>query len=143
MKIYGLCLVITIVALASCSTSTSVNDTAPELTALPSGAWELIAIERRDEDAVAVSDPGRYAIEFRDENAVHIRADCNLCNGNYETQGENLDLGLLACTLAACPPQSLADAYLEALGSATTFELSSDGELLVVYPDGVLRFTRQ
>jgi hypothetical protein len=36
-------------------------------------------------------------------------------------------MGLVACTLAACPPGSLDGEYLRALGSASTFELAGRG----------------
>jgi heat shock protein HslJ len=139
VKTYGIVLVAAIITLSSCSTSTSVKE---DEMALPSGTWALTRIEPHDGVAISVSDPSRYTVEFHDDNSVHIRADCNLCNGGYENKGTHIELGLLACTLAACPPQSLADSFLDALSSATTHELSK-GELLVAYPDGVLRFSLQ
>ncbi len=145
VKIYTILLVSAALALSSCETSTSVNNvpTSPSsLAMLPSGTWGLIAFEPRDGSAVTVEDPARYTVEFGDDSAVHIRADCNQCNGNYESRGAFLELGLLACTLAACPPQSLADPYLAALGAASSYA-ASNGELLVAYADGVLRFSPQ
>jgi heat shock protein HslJ len=139
VKTYGIVLVAAIIALSSCRTSTSVKE---DEMALPSGTWALTTIEPHDAATIPVPDPSRYTVEFHDDNSVHIRADCNVCNGSYENQGAHIELGLLACTLAACPPQSLADSFLDALSSATTYEISK-GELLVVYPDGVLRFSLQ
>ena len=142
MKIYGILLASAVLALTSCDTSTSVNDDQTSLATPPSGTWELIAFEPLDGAVVPVPDPARYTVEFGDETTVHIRADCNRCNGNYETRGGALELGLLACTLAACPPESLADPYLAALGAASSYEASNDA-LLVAYPDGLLRFSPQ
>ena len=142
MKIYWILLVSAALAFSSCETSTSVNTDQTSLAMLPSGTWGLIAFEPRDGAAVTVPDSARYTVEFGDDSAVRILADCNRCNGNYEARGAFLELGLFACTLAACPPQSLADPYLAALGAATSYE-ASNGELLVAYPDGVLRFSPQ
>lgn len=142
MKIYWILLVSAALALSSCETSTSLNNDQTSLAMLPSVTWGLIAFEPRDGAAVTVPDAARYTVEFGDDSAVHILADCNRCNGSYEARGAFLELGLLACTLAACPPQTLADPYLAALGAATSY-VASNGELLVAYPDGVLRFSPQ
>jgi len=87
----------------------------------------------------AVTDRGAYTLEFPSDERLSVRADCNRCNGGYSLIDGTLEIGLLACTLAACPPGSLDGPYLSALGSATTLE--QEGQTLrIVYREGALRF---
>lgn len=122
--------------LASCETSTSVQESRSEL----QGAWALQAFELASGQTVRVSDPSRYTLEFRGSE-VGLRVDCNSCGGSYEISGDELRLGNLACTLAFCAAGSLDGQYLDALSSASTFSLSGD-ELSIRYALGVMRFRR-
>jgi heat shock protein HslJ len=128
-----------LVLMGGCGSTTSTTEPGGKDPASPVGAWSLRAFDLAGGQTVLVPAPGRYLLELGDEGGAYVRADCNFCNGSYNTSGTTFEMGLLACTLAACPPGSRDGQYLRALGSATSFVLGK-GELSVAYPDGVLRF---
>ena len=125
--------------LAGCESTTSRTELESPLPASPVGSWSLTAFDLAGGQAVLVPAPERYRLDLSAGLDAHVRADCNFCNGGYRLAGSTLELGLLACTLAACAPGSLDGDYLRALGSASSFVLE-EGELLLAYPEGVLRF---
>ncbi len=98
------------------------------------GSWELEEL-----GTVTVSDPTRYTVRFNADNTVNVQADCNSCNGGYETNGNNLSIGTLACTRAACPPDSLFDEYVAALSSATSYQRSGN-QLFIENGGETMRF---
>jgi len=128
-----------LVLTGACESTTSTTELQSSDPASPVGSWSLRAFDLAGGQTVLVPSPERYQLDLGEDGDAHVRADCNFCNGSYRSSGATLEMGLLACTLAACPPGSLDGEYLRALGSASSFELSG-GELSVAYPDGVLRF---
>jgi heat shock protein HslJ len=128
-----------LVLMGACESTTSTTQLGTTAPATPVGSWSLRAFDLAGGQTVLVPAPERYQLSLGQEGDAHVRADCNFCNGSYRTSGTDLEMGLLACTLAACPPGSLDGEFLRALGSASTFELT-EGELSVAYPNGVLRF---
>ncbi len=123
----------------SCESTTSTTELAGQEPASPVGSWSLRSFDLAGGQTVLVPAPERYLLDLSAERDAHVRADCNFCNGSYRQSGASLQMGLLACTLAACPPGSLDGEYLRALGSASSFSVA-EGELSIAYPDGVLRF---
>lgn len=105
----------------------------------PVGSWVLQSFERSDGSVVAVPEPGDYTLDLDEDGRAHIKADCNVCNSDYEVTGASLTFGLMACTLAACAPGSLERDYLEALGSSSMFQVTGDS-LALAYDGGVLKF---
>jgi len=128
-----------LVLIGSCTSTTSTTDVGTSAPSSPVGSWSLRAFDLTGGQTVLVPDPERYLLNLGEGGDAHVRADCNFCNGSYQAGSTSLEMGLLACTLAACPPGSLDGEYLRALGSATSFARAG-GELSVVYPNGVLRF---
>lgn len=120
----------------ACETSTSAENEP----VAPEGTFELQAFELSSGQVVTVPDPSRYTVTFLPEARLSAQTDCNFCNGSYELSGSGFDVGLLACTLAACHPESLETPFVQALDSAFALELRGT-ELLIFYPDGTLRFT--
>jgi heat shock protein HslJ len=123
----------------ACESTTSTTELETTESATPVGSWSLRAFDLAGGQTVLVPAPERYQLSLGPEGDAHVRADCNFCNGSYRSSGTELEMGLLACTLAACPPGSLDGEYLRALGSSTTFEMTQ-GDLSIAYRDGVLRF---
>ena len=120
--------------LTACDSSTSIGDV-PDL----QGTWELQAFELDDGSVLPVPKPQRYTLRFAADGSVHAEVDCNLCNGTYQTDGNSITFGLLACTRALCPPGSLDQQFLAALGSASSF-VRTGSELSIRYAGGTLRF---
>ncbi len=105
------------------------------------GDWELVAFELSDGATIPISEPERYTASFNEDGQVNIRADCNRCFGNYETDNEKITFGPQACTLAACVPGSHYDRYSQALGGSSSY-LVNGNELALFYSGGTLRFRR-
>ncbi len=104
-----------------CESTTSTTELETGEPASPVGSWSLIAFDLAGGQTVLVPAPERYSLALGSTLDAHVRADCNFCNGSYRVSGSALDMGLLACTLAACAPGSLDGEYLRALGSASSF----------------------
>jgi heat shock protein HslJ len=101
--------------------------------------WELATMQEIGRPAVAVTEPARYRVEFRDNGRIAVRADCNACVGQYSLDSPRLHIGELACTRVACPSDSLDDRYLGALEAATTVGFE-DGALTIRGGAGALKF---
>jgi heat shock protein HslJ len=121
-------------ALASCDSGTS-NSEVSEL----QGDWQLQSFALNDGSTVPVPNPEAYTAQFSADGSVNVQADCNRCNGPYEIEGNNIDVGLMACTLAFCGDASLDSQYTAALSGASSFVRSGD-ELLLSYSGGTMRF---
>lgn len=72
-----------------------------------------------------VPDPENYAIVFRADGSVEIKADCNQVQGTYTQQGNALIITLGASTMAACGEDSLDQLYLSSLDRVNTFGMLS------------------
>jgi heat shock protein HslJ len=138
-KLYFSGALLFLVLMGACESTTSTTELETPAPATPVGSWSLSAFDLAGGQTVLVPAPERYQLNLGQGGDAHVRADCNFCNGTYRSSGTEIEMGLLACTLAACPPGSLDGEYLRALGSASSFEVT-EGELSVSYPDGVLRF---
>jgi heat shock protein HslJ len=73
---------------------------------------------------------GTYTITFNADGTAAVVADCNTGSGSYSLNGEELNISILAVTLAACPSGSLDDTFVEFLNQAGTFAIS-DGMLTI------------
>lgn len=97
--------------------------------------------ERSPATQSMVTDPANYTITFRDGGILNVRADCNVANGAYTIDGENIQIELGAMTLAYCGGDSLSDQFVQFLIAAETFNIGGDGLLLYLEEDtGILKF---
>ena len=101
--------------------------------------WRLQAFELADGTQIAPSDPSKFTATFGEDGGLGARVDCNVCNGSYELTGNELEVGLMACTLAYCGDASHHDRYLRALSGARTIDISGD-RLVIEYDGGRMRF---
>ncbi len=120
---------------AACNSSTSVSTLSDV-----QDEWALQAFELNDGSLQQVPDPENYTILFSADGNAHAQVDCNVCNCSYETDGNSINLGQMACTLAACPPGSLDSQYQAALSSTSAF-VRKGAELSLGYTGGTMRFT--
>ncbi len=134
MKRNNMMILLAVWLMAACESSTSTS----ELSEVQ-GIWELQAFELDNGNVQEVPDTQNYTVTFEADGSVHAEVDCNVCNGSYETEGNSITTGLMACTLAACPPGSLDFQFQTALGSATSF-VRTGGELSIRYAGGTMRF---
>ena len=137
-SILGTAVVAVPLVVAACA-----NSPAPSSTEGLLGTWRLVALESDDGTVVRPTNPDAYTVQFLEDDRLHVQADCNVCNGSFEATTSTLTVDpLLACTLAACPAESLFDAYLAALTTAQTWA-RDERELLITYNDGTLRFVAE
>jgi heat shock protein HslJ len=89
----------------------------------------------------AVFDGTVTTLEIGAAYEVHGSAGCNRYMGTLEVDGDTLTFGPVGATMMMCPGEIMDQEteYLQALGSASTFEIGADG-LHVSYAGGVLTF---
>jgi heat shock protein HslJ len=99
-------------------------------TLLTGGRWRLDSL-RTPEGITTTVNPDRYTLEFLDATRVSAQADCNVCNGNYDTRGSiAITIGPLACTRVACAPGSRGNDYVALLTTSKLF--AQEGETLIL-----------
>jgi heat shock protein HslJ len=120
--------------MAACDSTTSMSDLSDV-----EGSWELQSFDLNDGSVLEVPDGQTFTLNFDADGNVHAQVDCNVCNGSFQTDGDSISLGLLACTLVACSPASLDHQFQTALSSATSF-VRTGSELSIRYAGGTMRF---
>ena len=94
-------------------------------------------------EKVAVDDPERYTLALLPDGQVDVQADCNRLRGTYALTDTHITVTLTTSTRAACPPDSLADRFIEELNAAVIYFI--EGEELFIdlpYDSGTMRFAR-
>ena len=133
--------VIAMTAIFASACSDDSGATGPSTASRLEGTWLLAAFELASGSVETVDDPQSYTIEFSSEGQLGMLADCNRCSSSYEAQGVELSVGGLACTRAACPPESKSDEFIRAVSDSTSY-LRQDETLFLYYPGGRLRLQR-
>ena len=91
---------------------------------------------------VQAAKSSNYTVQFLADGKLSFKADCNTGSGAYKTSGNTMTITLGAMTMAACPPGSLADAYVKQLGSVAGYAITQTNLILTTRPDNALmRFT--
>lgn len=88
-------------------------------------------------------DPSRYTILLMPEGHLSVHLDCNAGGGRYTLEGSSLTLGVTHTTMAACPPESLAQQFMKDLAAAR-IAFMRDGKLYLdlMYDSGTMKFAR-
>jgi heat shock protein HslJ len=130
----ALAVVACMLGLASCSEDvTGPSD-------LQGGVWRLESMRTATGAAFRPSDPSRFTVEFKADGTIGIRADCNQCGGRYTLVGDRLSVGLLACTLVACPTSD-GQQFAALLDGDTSVDADAN-ELEIESADGSLELVR-
>lgn len=103
--------------------------------------WEWHEFQGMDDSTVTPDDPSHYTLEFLPEGRIAVRADCNRGFGTYATDGPMMTLEVIGLTKAMCPPDSLADRFVEDVGMVSS-HVFRDGTLYLALPvdAGILAF---
>lgn len=106
------------------------------------GIWHLVAMQRSGdaEEHVAAEPP--YTLEFATTTRLAGRADCNRYFGGYEADKGRIKVLAVGATRAACPPESIADEFLQMIGAATQYEIRGTQLRLLGADGSTLTFTR-
>jgi len=108
----------------------------------PVWAWQGTTLS--DGTRVTVADPSRYTLQLLPDGTVAIKADCNRVGGTYTQNGNSLTITLGPSTLAACPPDSQADVYLQQLQAVDGYLFDQGALVLELKLDsGGMRFNVQ
>ena len=110
---------------------------------LPLGVVWSWQMTRMSNGAVIVPDGReRYTVEFRPGGTVSVRADCNRGNATYVRSGSTLDIGPVALTKMACPPDTRDTEFLKGLGAVSGHLIRGNDLVLTLKVDsGSMQFT--
>ncbi len=89
-----------------------------------------------------IADPTRYTILFNADGTANITADCNVVGASYSATPEGaLTIALGPSTLAACPPDSQDQLFLQSLSNAAIY-FTEAGQLYIdqMADGGTMRF---
>jgi para-nitrobenzyl esterase len=105
--------------------------------ALRGTRWQLVRFQGSDGTVLTPDDKAKYTIDFEDGGRLAARIDCNRGSGTWQVTGQNqLSLGPMAMTRAACPPGSLHDQIVRQLGFVRSFLIKGDRLFLSLMADG-------
>jgi heat shock protein HslJ/uncharacterized lipoprotein YbaY len=98
---------------------------------LTGAEWTVTAL-----DGAAVKDGAKGTLQFGDDGRVSGRAFCNQFNAAYALTGEGLSFSKAASTMMACEPEvsELERKFHATLGAVGSFEIASDGQLVLKAP---------
>ncbi|MFN3162249.1 MAG: META domain-containing protein [Pseudohongiellaceae bacterium] len=113
------------------------GNAAPVLT-LTGTPWQLVEIVAMNDEAFRPLEVEIYTLNFLEDGALAVRADCNRGSGSYARQGSSLEIGDIALTRAMCRPQSLADRFLRELGYVRSFVIEAGNLYLATEADGAI-----
>ncbi len=93
--------------------------------------WEWQRTEMSNDTIITVTHPVSYTIQFKEDGAAVVRADCKRAMGKFTDENGSLTIELGATTKNICKGDSLADEFLEELGYAATYVFDEDGDLVI------------
>jgi len=103
--------------------------------------WKWLEFLENNDTRTAPDNPENYTLEFLPDGQVKLRADCNNAGGNYSVNGSQIDIEITITTLAACPPESLSDQYIQLLNDAVIYFREGDFLYLDIMMDvGTMKF---
>jgi membrane-bound inhibitor of C-type lysozyme len=75
--------------------------------------------------------PKNYTLDFQPDGTLQIKADCTMVNASYSASEEGaLSIQPGPATLAACPPESRGDEFVQKLGFGAIY-FFQDGHLFI------------
>ncbi|MFN2189928.1 MAG: META domain-containing protein [Candidatus Promineifilaceae bacterium] len=93
--------------------------------------WEAFQ-DTAGQNDIIVDDSSRYTVSLLDDGTASIKADCNQVNMPYVMEGSSLTFtGPGMSTMAACPPDSLDQQFLEYLSNVASWVMTDDGKLVL------------
>lgn len=100
--------------------------------------WKELKILGEGGTTTPIPNPASYTALFNEDGSVNFKADCNRAGGSYTIDGYDMSLAMGPMTLAACPPESLSDQYLQNFGGVSGFSIDGkDLQLIGTLDDKV------
>jgi heat shock protein HslJ len=108
--------------------------------------WQWMQTLYNDDSRVKPADPENYTMQFLEDGAISLKADCNQKGGMYSTSpgGKTISIEITHSTMAACPEGSLEGDFVKGLSAAAVYFIKN-GELYIdlKYDSGTMRFLKQ
>lgn len=95
--------------------------------------WQLQTLQREGTQPLAIESPENYTVQFSETGQVAVRADCNRAVGKFTEVTGGVEIILGPTTLAACPPGSLGQDFIDALNQVS-FYFFKDQDLVMDLP---------
>jgi pimeloyl-ACP methyl ester carboxylesterase/heat shock protein HslJ len=83
-----------------------------------------------------IENPENYVLDFSTEDVLSLQADCNQTIGRFTVSGSSITIELGPTSLAACPPGSRSDEFLEKLGYAAIYFFQDRHLFIDLFADG-------
>ena len=107
--------------------------------ALEGTSWQLVQIVSMDDTTLEPDNRSDYRLAFGADGAANLVADCNRASGSWTSESEGqLEFGLMAATMAMCPPGSLHDQYLAQFPFVRSYVLKEGHLFLATMADGAI-----
>lgn len=105
--------------------------------ALAGTSWRLVKIMSMDDTTYTPDDPSLYTLEFLTDGTVRVKADCNTGSGSWTSESPGqLQFGVMAATMAECPPGSLHDRYMAQFQWVRSYVMENGHLFLATMADG-------
>lgn len=102
-------------------------------------SWQLVQIVSMDDTTLEPDNRSDYRLAFGADGAANLVADCNRASGSWTSESEGkLEFGLMAATMAMCPPGSLHDQYLAQFPFVRSYVLKEGHLFLATMADGAI-----
>jgi heat shock protein HslJ len=109
----------------------------PAQSSLEGTSWQLVEFKGGDDTTLTPDDRSKYTIAFAAGGRVSARVDCNRGSGAWKSNGPNqIALGPLALTRAACPAGSLHDQIVRQWGNIRSYVIRDGHLYLALIADG-------
>ena len=116
----------------------------PQEVTLTNIPWEWVSTTDPAQGTVAVNDPSRYVILFKEDGTAYIKADCNNILGAYTINGNNISIELGPTTMVACPEDTMDSTFKQQLDQINSYFITG-GDLYMEMPadSGTMHFIPQ
>jgi len=125
------CVLVTIVAVTAGCEAVDLRGT------LGKTSWQLVQFEGGDGTVLTPDDGSKYTLTFNPDGSLAARIDCNRGSGTWKSEAPSrLELGPMALTRAACPPESLHDRIVKHLPYVRSYMIKDGHLFLSLMADG-------
>lgn len=106
-------------------------------TSLEGSNWQLVQLTALGGFVFTPDDPGKYVLNFRSENRLTGKSDCNQITGTWLQEDSTLRFQPFSSSRSLCSPGSLHNNFVLYLRDVQVYELQSGKMLLRTNTDGV------
>lgn len=103
--------------------------------------WLWKSYMSADQTTVNIENPDRYVLQFNSDGSLNITADCNRVVAGYKFTVPNISITPGPATLAACPPGSKGDQFVDLLGRADQIFVRGMMLIVILKDKGTLTFS--